>query len=155
MPPLTLRKRKPKNAANIKPAASESNTVTPVKPRPKPRPKKKAPAGPSDGEAMLTAVPVAQVAPQEDENGTFKLRIAAETLASLKNTVPNPEPTDLEIDDIGIGYGELPWNSVSADDKARDSEEEEESADSEEVDELIDDLSDDGLEEHGEIIFHP
>lgn len=152
MPALTLRKRKPKNAPNINPA---SDTVTPVsvKPRPKPKPKKKAPAVPSDGEATG----VAQVAPRDDENVKFKLRIAAETLASLKHTVPNAEATDsdLEIDDIGIGFGEIPWNSISADDRSRDSEEEEEEGDSvEEVDELIDDLSDGGLEEQGEIIFH-
>ena len=155
MPTLTLRKRRPKKAPNINPA---SDTMTAVKRRPKPKPKKKLPTIPSDSGATGAA----QVAPRED---TLKLQIAAETLASLKHTVPNPEPSDLEIDDIGIGYGNPPWNSMSSDEKARDSEEEEEEADSgsdseEEVDELIDDESDDlkvlkGLEDQGGIIFHP
>ena len=82
------------------------------------------------------------VAPREDENVSFKLWIAAATLASLKHTVLNPEPSDLQIDDILIGHGELPWNSISADEKAQDTEEEDEEADSnleEEVNELIDD----------------
>ena len=134
--------------------------MTAVKPRPKPKPKKKAPA-PSDSKATG----VAQVALREDENVMFKLQIGAETLASLKHTVPNPEPSssDLKIYDLksGIGYGDPPWNSINADEKAGESEEEEEEeedADSEEeVDELIDDSGDDNdnLEVQGGIIFHP
>ena len=99
------------------------------------------------------------VAPREDENVSFKLWIAAATLASLKHTVLNPEPSDLQIDDILIGCGKLPWNSISADEKAQDTEEEDEEADSnleEEVNKLIDDWSDGGpgLEEQSGIIFH-
>lgn len=166
MPTLTLRKRKPKKAPNPNPAASaDTVAVTPVKPRPKPRPKRAAAAVPLNGEAMG----MAQVAPRlrDDENVKFESRIAAETLASMKHTLPNPEPqgdnvnvihedhnSDLEIVDVGIGYGELPWNSIS--DKEEDSEEED-SEGEEEVDELINDSSDDAraLEEHGEITFHP
>ena len=154
MPTLTLRKCRPKKAPNINPA---SDTMTAVKRRPKPKPKKKVPTIPSDSGATGAA----QLAPRED---TLKLQIAAETLASLKHTVPNPEPSDFEIDDIGLGLAM--GTSMSSDEKAQDSgEEEEEEADSgsdseEEVDELLDDESDDlkvlkGLEDQGGIIFHP
>jgi hypothetical protein len=162
MPTLTLRKRKPKKAPSPKSASDTAAAVTPVRPRPKPK-SKKAPV--LDGEAVVG------VAPQDSnelENGTsgFKLRIAAETLASLKHTVPNPDasnvtqaPTscNLEIDDIYVSE-ELPWNtfvdnSGKSEEDGEDSEESQETSGEEEVDELIDELSDNlnGLKENGEI----
>lgn len=132
MPPLTLRKRKPKIpvAPSPKPA---SDAVTPVRPKPKPKSKK----APADGEASVAQV-LAPQPPRDNENVTFKLRIAAETLASLKHTIPNPEPQELEdTSNLDICYGEIPWNTG-----VEDKEETEE-----DVDELIDELSENGLED--------